>query len=203
MTSIEQIRGKEHAPQGGRRRVLTQRLRAARFAPLLAALALAIAPTTARADQAVSAAVLNTYFQNDHAEWVPTSDAERRRMTAMVDTFKLMLEKSGRYSFKPVDPAIQERITKDQKMGECGGCELGYGKEVGVDQVAWIEVQKVSELILNLNVYMADVKTGKQVFVKSVDLRGNNDESWQHSIKFLVRRYMLHPEQYTQTDSKS
>lgn len=172
-------------------------------APLLAALAIGLAPAAARAEAPISTAVLNTYFQNDHAEWVPTSEAERKRMSAMVETFKSMLEKSGKYSFKPVDPGIQERIAQDQKMGECAGCETRYGKEVGVDQVAWIEVQKVSELILNVNVYMTDVKTGKQVFVKSVDLRGNNDESWQHSIKFLVKRYMLNPEQYTQAGGKS
>jgi hypothetical protein len=172
-------------------------------APLLAALAIGLAPAAARAEAPISTVVLNTYFQNDHAEWVPTSEAERKRMSAMVDTFKSMLEKSGKYSFKPVDPAIQKRIAQDQKMGECAGCETRYGKELDVDQVAWIEVQKVSELILNVNVYMTDVKTGKQVFVKSVDLRGNNDESWQHSIKFLVKRYMLHPEQYTQPAGKS
>ena len=177
--------------------------RTARMAGL-AAMALGfgmmVSPLSAEAaGEPTQTAVLNTYFQNDHAEWVPTTDAERSRMTAMVDTFKSMLVKSGKYSFKAVDPAIQDRIAKDQKMGECGGCEARYGKEVGVDQVAWIEVQKVSELILNVNVYMTDVKTGKLAFMKSVDLRGNNDESWQHSIKFLVKRYMLNPEQYTQT----
>ena len=40
-------------------------------------------------------------------------------------------------------------------MGRCAGCEIQYGKEIGVSQVAWIEVQKVSELILNIAVYIA------------------------------------------------
>lgn len=174
-------------------------------APLLAALAvgLGLAAGPAQAEEPATISVLNTYFQNDHAEWVPTTDAERKRMTDMVATYRSMLEKSGKYKFKDVDPAIQERIAKDQKMGECADCELRYGKELGVDQVAWIEVQKVSELILNVNVYMADVNKGERVFTKSVDLRGNNDESWQHSIKFLVKRYMLNPEQYTQSGGKT
>ena len=76
-------------------------------------------------------------------------------------------------------------------MGRCAGCEIQYGKEIGVSQVAWIEVQKVSELILNINVYIASVDAGQLRFVKSVDLRGNTDESWQHSIKFLVKSYIL------------
>jgi hypothetical protein len=38
-------------------------------------------------------------------------------------------------------------------------------------------VQKVSDLILNLNVYMTDVAARKLAFVHSVDIRGNTDES--------------------------
>ena len=50
-----------------------------------------------------------------------------------------------------------------------------YSKRVGADFVAWIRVQKVSNLILNMNVYIADVKAGRTVLTKSVDLRGNTD----------------------------
>ena len=35
---------------------------------------------------------------------------------------------------------------------------------------------KVSDLILNLNVYMADIADRKLTFVHSVDIRGNTDE---------------------------
>jgi hypothetical protein len=52
-------------------------------------------------------------------------------------------------------------------------------------------VQKVSDLILNINVYMADVAAGKLVFVHSVDIRGNTDESWTRGITYLVKNYLL------------
>jgi Protein of unknown function (DUF2380) len=150
-----------------------------------------LAVTSAQSDQPVSIAVLSAQLQNDHAEWVATTDAERQRLMKIAETFKSMLEASGKYKFAPVSATIQERIDKDQKMGRCAGCEIQYGKEIGVSQVAWIEVQKVSELILNINVYIASVDAGQLRFVKSVDLRGNTDESWQHSIKFLVKSYIL------------
>jgi hypothetical protein len=155
---------------------------------------LSLAITSAQADEPVEIAVLSAQMQNDHAEWVPTTNAERQRLMTIEGTFKSMLEASGKYKFAPVIPSIQERINKDQKMGQCAGCENQYGKEIGVAQVAWIEVQKVSELILNINVYISDVNSGRLVFVKSVDMRGNNDESWQHSIKFLVKNYILQPD---------
>src|SRR5262245_28313901 len=154
-----------------------------------------LAVASAQADEPVSIAVLSAELQNDHAEWVPTTNAERRRLAKIEDTFKSMLEASGKYKFVPVSPSIQERISKDQKMGRCAGCEIQYGKDIGVSLVAWIEVQKVSELILNINVYMSNVDSGRPIFVKSVDLRGNTDESWQHSINFLVKRYILNPDQ--------
>lgn len=145
----------------------------------------------ALAEAPIKIAVLSATLQNDHAQWVPTTDAERNRLMKIEDIFKSSLEASGKYKSVPVSASIQEKINKDQKMGECGGCELTYGKEVGADQVAWIEVQKVSELILNINVYMKDVQSGNPVFTKSVDLRGNNDEAWNRSMKFLIKRYLL------------
>ncbi|MEO7338269.1 MAG: DUF2380 domain-containing protein, partial [Caldimonas sp.] len=48
-------------------------------------------------------------------------------------------------------------------------------------------VQKVSELILNVNVQIYDVKAQKVVFTKSVDMRGNEDESWMRAVRYLVR----------------
>ena len=83
-------------------------------------------------------------------------------------------------------------------MGRCAGCEIQYGKEIGVSQVAWIEVRKVSELILNISVYIASVDAGQLSFVKSVSLRGNTDESWQRSMKFLVKNYILLPDESRQ-----
>jgi hypothetical protein len=38
-------------------------------------------------------------------------------------------------------------------------------------------VQKVSNLILNINVYMENAASGKMEFARSVDIRGNTDES--------------------------
>jgi hypothetical protein len=176
--------------------------RAARgVSPLAVGLRVVLSPlavTSVQADEPVRIAVLSAELQNDHAEWVPTTDAERQRLIKIEETFKSMLEGSGKYKFAPVSSTIQERINKDQKMGRCGGCEIQYGKEIGVGQVAWIEVQKVSELILNITVYIASVDAGQLSFVKSVSLRGNTDESWQHSIKFLVKSYILYPDKSRQ-----
>ena len=54
-------------------------------------------------------------------------------------------------------------------------------------------VQKVSNLILNMNIVVRDAKTGQVILSKSVDMRGNTDESWSRALDWLVDRYLLAP----------
>ena len=54
---------------------------------------------------------------------------------------------------------------------------------------AWATVQKARNLILNINVYREDARTSKMEFVKSVDIRGNTDESWQRGLDYILRHY--------------
>jgi hypothetical protein len=61
----------------------------------------------------------------------------------------------------------------------------------GAEPIAWITVQKVSNLILDMNVYIADVATGKMTFVHSVDIRGNTDQAWTRSLPYLLESYLL------------
>jgi hypothetical protein len=47
-------------------------------------------------------------------------------------------------------------------------------------------VQKVSNLILNLNIEVRDTATDQVVYRTSVDIRGNTDESWLRGVRRLV-----------------
>ena len=49
----------------------------------------------------------------------------------------------------------------------------------------------MSNLILNINLYIEDVQTGKLKFVKSVDIRGNTDEFWRHGLDYMLRHYLF------------
>jgi hypothetical protein len=71
-------------------------------------------------------------------------------------------------------------------MNACNGCELQVGRKLGVERVAVCWVQKISNLILNINLRVEDVATGKPVFQRSVDIRGTTELSWQRGVKSLV-----------------
>jgi hypothetical protein len=139
----------------------------------------------------VTVAFLGVEFLNDNAMYEPTSDKERARLKALETSFIEMLTLSGHYKFVPVSREMRETIEKGQPVGDCGGCEIDYGKALNAERIAWIRVQKVSNLILNMNVYVADVAKRKMTFERSVDIRGNTDETWARSLRWLIKNYML------------
>lgn len=173
------------------RAVTRIRILAAAAAAAAAAVVLSLGIAQLHAEQPVKISLLATYFRNDNAQWIPTTDAEIQRMADTRNTFTDLLSGSGKYELLLPDPSLQEAIDKSQRMGSCAGCEFRFGQQLGVEQVAWIEVQKVSELILNMNVYIGDVRRGQLTFVKSVDMRGNSDTSWERAIHYLVTNYLL------------
>lgn len=163
-----------------------------RFAFLTVATAvLAYGTSGVAAAEPRSIAFLGVEFMNDNEMYEPTTDAERGRMAKIEEIFKTQLTESGRFRFVEVHDNVKARIAAGQRVGSCGGCEMDYGKELGSQLVAWIEVQKISNLILNANIYMADVAAEKMIFVKSADMRNNTDESWARSVTYIVKNYLL------------
>ncbi len=68
----------------------------------------------------------------------------------------------------------------------CNGCELDIGRALDADVVILCWVQKVSNLILNINIEVKDVASGNTLYTKSVDLRSNSDNSWLRGIRYMV-----------------
>lgn len=121
----------------------------------------------------------------------PMTAEEGARLMKIEQSFISKLENGQKYSFVPVPEEMRKSIATGQPVGECAGCEIDYGKQQGVPIVMWGTVQKVSNLILNLNIYMADVPESKMLFIKSVDMRGNTDETWEQALNYMVKRYIL------------
>ena len=55
--------------------------------------------------------------------------------------------------------------------------------------VGW--VQKVSNLILNINLQIRDAHSGAMLALGSVDIRGNTDESWRRGTEYLLKHRIL------------
>lgn len=136
-------------------------------------------------------AFLGLRFMNDNENLEPTTTQERTRIAHTEKQFIWTVANSGAYRITPLTCAVRRKIADGQPIGHCGGCEAAYGKELHADRVAWMTVQKVSNLILNMNLYVADPQTDKFTFIKSVDIRDNTDESWSRSLNYLLKNYFL------------
>jgi Protein of unknown function (DUF2380) len=150
---------------------------------LLAAATLAIVPLAAARAAALKAAVfpfelLDTSLNGEHG-------GSRARLKLIDGELRDLLAKSGRYEPVPLGDAVV-KAAAGEDLRTCDGCEVPLAREAGADVsvVGW--VQKVSELILNINLVIRDVKTGQVLEGGSVDIRGDTDESWSRGVRYLV-----------------
>jgi hypothetical protein len=121
----------------------------------------------------------------------PIQDVERQRGAMVGEVLRQMLADSGQYQIVPLSNELKQKIAQSPDISGRNGCQIDWAGEAGADLAVWGTVQNVSNLILNLNVYMDDTKDGHQYFGRSVDIRGNTDESWQRGVQYLVRQFLL------------
>lgn len=111
---------------------------------------------------------------------------ELERLGLISELLRKELAKSGK--LRIIDGApIAEQLAPGRSLRNCQGCELELAAELGADfaLIGW--VQKVSNLILNINVAVREVATGRLATGASVDIRGNTDESWARGTRYLVK----------------
>ncbi|MFO1125874.1 MAG: DUF3280 domain-containing protein [Methylocystis sp.] len=121
----------------------------------------------------------------------PTSDIEKQRLVMVGETLTKMLVDTGLYEVVSLSDALKQKIEGSARITGCNGCQIEWAREAGADLAAWGTVQKVSNLILNENVYMDDASNGTVYFSQSVDIRGNTDESWIRGMRYLLRYNLL------------
>ena len=115
-------------------------------------------------------------------------EAENRRIALISDALRQELDERGLY--RVVDNHAAAGLISDfkarQNLRDCNGCEVDIGKALHADVIVIGWVQKVSNLILNINVQAKDIHTGEVLYAKSVDLRSNTDQSWLRGIHYMV-----------------
>jgi hypothetical protein len=129
-------------------------------------------------------ALINTSLQ-------PTAPAENQRIRALDNRLRERLNRSGRFELVAIPADIEREIAAAPRIGSCNGCERDLARRVGADWAVWGTVQKVSNLILNINLYAEDAASGRFEFARSVDIRGNTYESWQRGLDYLLHHYFL------------
>lgn len=121
----------------------------------------------------------------DHA----SDEAQAARLQAI--SAALRQEFIDRHLYTVVDSKPAAALIADLgnrfKLYDCNGCDVDIGKALHADRTLTGWVQKVSNLILNINIQVRDVQSGRIVLTRSVDIRGNTDASWLRGVRYLAR----------------
>ncbi|WP_407160627.1 DUF3280 domain-containing protein [Bradyrhizobium sp. STM 3557] len=116
---------------------------------------------------------------------------EQARLTRATQQLREALANSGRFQVLDIRPIAD--AAHNSNLQACGGCDVKLAEELGSDIAITGVVQKISNLIINMNIYLRDVHSGKLITVMSADMRGNTDESWTRTMNWLIRNRVLAP----------
>jgi uncharacterized protein DUF2380 len=115
---------------------------------------------------------------------------ELARARRLGEQLRAALQRSGAYRVVDVAP-VRDELEAAGGIRACNGCERALARKLGADAFAFGWVQKVSNLILNINLVIEDAASGQVLHSGSVDIRGNTDESWSRGLKFLLEDRIL------------
>jgi uncharacterized protein DUF2380 len=120
----------------------------------------------------------------------PQAD-EQRRLKDVTDQLRKGLAEAGKFVIVDISPV--NAAAHASNLQSCGGCDVDYARQLGADLAITGVVQKVSALILNMNIYLRDTQTGQLIAGMSADFRSNTDESWSRTMGYLLRNRLLAP----------
>jgi Protein of unknown function (DUF2380) len=120
----------------------------------------------------------------------PRAD-QQARLARLGSELRDRLAKSGRVEV--VNIALVEAKARTSDLRECVTCADRLARELGAQFSVVGGVQKVSNLILNMNIVVGDAESGRVVSAKSTDLRGNTAETWSRALDWLVQNDLLAP----------
>ncbi len=95
---------------------------------------------------------------------------------------------SGLYAVVP-DEGVWRAIAQVNSgtfLRACNGCEIDIAQRAGADQVLVGWIWKVSTLVGTLHIEIKDVATGRTVYARVFDFRGDNEKAWQRAAAYMV-----------------
>lgn len=83
---------------------------------------------------------------------------------------------------------VEDELARTLNPASCNDCDLRMARELGARYAISGEIQKVSNLILAMNLYVRDARTGEYLRGQAVDVRGNTDDSWLRGMRYILAR---------------
>jgi hypothetical protein len=152
--------------------------------PAALAVALALAPSAA-AETRVAVFGFELMDSSLDGEMLGANKDEQSRLAGLAPRVAAFLK--DKRGYEPVDLSGVAAEAGHSNLQNCGNCDIKMAKAAGAELAVTGTVQKVSNLILNVNLYVRDVATGKMIAAGSADIRSNTDDSWLRGMRYILR----------------
>src|SRR5215831_1447182 len=90
---------------------------------------------------------------------------EQERLARLSDQLRQLLGAAGRFALVGITPIARE--AQASNLQACGGCDIRLAQRIGAELAITGTVQKVSNLILNMNIYVRDASSGATIAAMS------------------------------------
>jgi hypothetical protein len=137
---------------------------------------------------ATRAAVFDIELQDTSGE--QSTPAQANRILTTTEALRRELADTGKYEIVDLS-ADSERISKSGFQRSCVTCFLDIARDRGAEVSVFSTVNKVSTLILSMEIKVLSVATGKEVVRGTADIRGDNDRAWLRGMQWLVQHRIV------------
>jgi len=141
---------------------------------------------TSSAQAADTVAFLGIHLLDSSVQSAQAGTQDEQARIAMLEA--LVADRFAEEGYDLVGLApVQEDLDRVVNPAKCYGCDARMARRLGADFVLVGEVQKVSNLILAMNLQLRDAATGETVKGRVVDIRGNTDDTWLRGMRYILK----------------
>jgi hypothetical protein len=107
------------------------------------------------------------------------------RLAMLGDVLRTRLAESSDYVLVDLAP-VRPEIEAGLPLFRCGGCQLEIARKAGARYALNVIVRKMSTLVQEIALILADVERDEIVTFESVSIRNNSDDAWRQGLLYLL-----------------
>ncbi len=153
---------------------------------------LAIAPTHATDRPRLVLFGLELQDTSHEGERDGVREDQQQRLRLLDTEARILFTNSGHYELVDISSAAAE-IERLSPLRRCNGCDIDIAKRFNADLAVIGVVYKVSNLILEIHLYLRNVADGRVLNHMHTNIRGNTDKSWLRGLRWLIKNRLKAP----------
>lgn len=94
--------------------------------------------------------------------------------------------------YRVVDLApVSASIERNRPLFRCGGCQMAIARQAGADLVVNVIVRRMSTLVQEISVVLADIGKDEIVASHSVSIRNDSTDAWRRGLLYILDNRLL------------